>query len=138
MLSGRRDGHKGRQVAVVIQESVELETCPGATEGGPGKEREAQAHHRGVQAAELVFEPEAVPGDSGQTALIHEGKPGLEKAGRPLLIGVGAGGAGWAAGAVLCFQFGQMMSRNQFEHLMKDCVTMGHSPKSPFCLIGYG
>ena len=32
----------------------------------------------------------------------------------------------------------KMMSRNKFKHLMKDCVTMGHSPKSPFCLMSYG
>jgi hypothetical protein len=38
---------------------------------------------------------------------------------------------------VLGFQLGKKMSRNQFEHLMKDCVTMGHSPKSPFCLVSY-
>jgi hypothetical protein len=31
-----------------------------------------------------------------------------------------------------------MMSRNQFEHVMKDCVTMGHGPDSPVYLIGYG
>jgi hypothetical protein len=40
---------------------------------------------------------------------------------------------GLSAGAVLGFQFGKMMSRNNFKHLMKDCVTMAHSPKSPFC-----
>jgi hypothetical protein len=31
-----------------------------------------------------------------------------------------------------------MMSRNQFKHLMKDCVTMGHGPESPVCLVSYG
>jgi hypothetical protein len=30
----------------------------------------------------------------GQIALIHEGEPGLEKAGGPPVIGVGKGGAG--------------------------------------------
>jgi hypothetical protein len=44
---------------------------------------------------------------------------------------------GLATGAVLGFQLGKMMSRNKFEHLMKDCVRMGHSPKSPFCLVNY-
>jgi hypothetical protein len=38
---------------------------------------------------------------------------------------------------VLGFQLGKMMSRNKFKHLMKDCVTMGHSPQSPFCLVSY-
>jgi hypothetical protein len=46
--------------------------------------------------------------------------------------------SGLAAGPMLGFQLGKKMSRNQFEHLMKDCVTMGHSQKSPFCLMGYG
>lgn len=45
--------------------------------------------------------------------------------------------SGLSAGPVLGFQLGKMMSRNQFEHVMKDCVTMGHGPESPVCLIGY-
>jgi hypothetical protein len=45
--------------------------------------------------------------------------------------------SGLSAGPMLGFQLGKMMSRNQFEHLMKDCVTMGHGPESPVCLIGY-
>ena len=45
---------------------------------------------------------------------------------------------GFPASAVLGFQLAKMMSRNKFKHLMKDCVTMGHSPKSPFCLMSYG
>jgi len=44
---------------------------------------------------------------------------------------------GFPASAVFGFQLAQNMSRNKFKHLMKDCVTMGHSPKSPFCLMGY-
>jgi hypothetical protein len=43
---------------------------------------------------------------------------------------------GRTPGAVLLRQSGKMMSRNQFEHVMKDCVTMGHGPESPVCLIG--
>jgi hypothetical protein len=35
------------------------------------------------------------------------------------------------------FQLGKMMSRNHFEHVTKDCDTMGYSPESPVCLIGY-
>jgi hypothetical protein len=45
---------------------------------------------------------------------------------------------GFPASAVLSFQLAKMMSRNKFKHLMKDCVTMGHSPNSPFCLVSYG
>ena len=44
---------------------------------------------------------------------------------------------GFPAGTVLGFQLGKMMSRNKFKHLMKDCVRMGQSPKSPFCLMSY-
>jgi hypothetical protein len=43
--------------------------------------------------------------------------------------------AGRTPGAVLPLQFGKMMSRNQFEHVMKDCVTMSHGLKSPVCLM---
>jgi hypothetical protein len=39
---------------------------------------------------------------------------------------------------MLGFQLGKNMSRNQFEHLMKYCVTMGHGPESPVCLVSYG
>jgi hypothetical protein len=45
---------------------------------------------------------------------------------------------GFPASAVLGFQLAKMMSRNKLKHLMKDCVTMGHSQKSPFCLVSYG
>jgi len=45
--------------------------------------------------------------------------------------------SGLAAGPVLGFQLVKMMSRNKFKHLMKNCVTMGHGPKSPFCLVSY-
>jgi len=44
---------------------------------------------------------------------------------------------GLAAGPVLGFQLVKMMSRNKFKHLMKDCVTLGHGPDSPGCVIGY-
>jgi hypothetical protein len=40
--------------------------------------------------------------------------------------------------AMLGFQLGKMMSRNQFEHLLKYCVTMDHCHESPVYLIGYG
>jgi hypothetical protein len=26
---------------------------------------------------------------------------------------------------------------NKVKHLLKDCVTMGHSPNSPFCVMSY-
>jgi hypothetical protein len=143
-----------------------------------------KAHHRGIQAEELVFEPEFVLRGQRLAAPVHQGKQCLKEGGGALIVGVGKGGAGHRldsqmvkaleagfqagdaipqagsgrklhgeqvhqlaptgerpglpAGAVLGFQLGKMMSRNKFKHLMKDCVTMGHSPKSPFCLVSYG
>jgi hypothetical protein len=44
---------------------------------------------------------------------------------------------GLAAGAVFLLQPAKMMSRNKFKHLLKDCVTMGHSRNSPCCLMCY-
>jgi hypothetical protein len=62
MLPGGGDGHKGRQVTVVVQEGVEFETRLGAPERRPGKKRQAETHHRGVQAVELIVELEFVSG----------------------------------------------------------------------------
>ena len=184
MFPGRGDSHKGRQVAVVVQKGVELDPRFGAPKRGPGKKGQAEAHHGGVQAIELVFELELVTRSMGQAALIHEGEDGCEKTGGPPVVGVGKCRPGYGShpqvvkvgkpgfqgrhpipqagpggdlhedevhqlmptaestartpGAVLPFQSGKMMSRNQFEHVMKDCVTMGHGPDSPVCLIGYG
>jgi hypothetical protein len=45
---------------------------------------------------------------------------------------------GFPASAALGFQLAPNMSRNKFKHLLKDCFTMGHSPKTLFCLIVYG
>ena len=42
--------------------------------------------------------------------------------------------SGGSTRPVLLIKFGKSMSRNNFEHLMKYCVTMCHSPNSP-CLI---
>lgn len=45
---------------------------------------------------------------------------------------------GLPASTMLGFQLGKMMSGNQSEHTLKDCVTMSHGPEYPVCLIGYG
>jgi len=65
MLPGGGDGHKGRQVDVVVQEGVELEPRLGAPARSPGEKRQAEAHHRGVQAAKLIFELEICAGGHG-------------------------------------------------------------------------
>jgi len=184
MFLGRGDPHKGRQVAVVVQQGVKLDPRLGAPERGPGKQRQAEAHRGGVQAVELVFELELVLRSQGLATLVHRAEQRLKKGGGTVIVGVGKSGAGHrldsqmvealeaglqtgdtvpqarsgrklhgqqvhqlapagkssglSAGPVLGFQLGKNMSRNQFEHLMKYCVTMGHGPKSPFCLMGYG
>ena len=38
---------------------------------------------------------------------------------------------GGTTSPMLTVKFGKNMSRNKFEHLMKYCVTMCHSPNSP-------
>jgi len=160
---------------------MEFDPSLGAAEASPGKQGEAEAHHRGVQAEELVFEFEFVLWGKRLAAPVHHGKQRRKEGGRALAVGISKGGAGHrfdsqvveareagfhtgdaisqtrssrklhgkqvhqlaptgkrpglAAGAVLGFQLGKMMSRNKFEHLIKYCVTMGHSPNSPFCLV---
>ena len=42
--------------------------------------------------------------------------------------------SGSTARSIFTVKLGKNMSRNKFEHLMKYCVTMCHSPNSP-CLI---
>jgi len=183
MLPGRGDGHKGRQVAVVVQQGVELDPRPGAPKRGPGKQGQAEAYHGGIQAVELVFKLELVLRGQRLTAPVHRGKQRRKKGGGALVVSIGKGGtghrldsqmvealeagfqtgdaisqtrsgrklhgkqvyqlapsakrSGLSAGPVLGFQLGKMMSRNEFEHLMKDCVTMGHGPESPVCLESY-
>ena len=94
MLPGRGNGHKGRQIAAVVHQGVKLDPRLGAPKRGPGKQGEAEAHHGGIQAVELVFELELMPGSMGQAALIHVSEEGGEKIGGPLIIGIGKGRAG--------------------------------------------
>ena len=78
----------------MVQQGVQLETGLGAAERSPGKERQAKAHHGGVQAVELVFELELVLGSQGLATPVHQAKQGFKKRGGPPIIGVGKGGAG--------------------------------------------
>jgi len=41
VLPSLRDGHKGGQIAVVVQEGMEFDAALGAAEASPGKEGEA-------------------------------------------------------------------------------------------------
>jgi len=93
-LPGRRNGDKGWQVAVVIQEGMQFDAALGAAEGSPRKERQAEAHHHGVQAEELVFELEFVLRGQWLTTPGHHAEEGLEKWGGPPVVSVGKGGTG--------------------------------------------
>jgi hypothetical protein len=161
---------------------MQLDTALSAPEGRPGKQGQAEAHHRGVQTEELVFEPKFVLRGQWLTTPVHQAEEGFKKRGGPPVIGVGKRRTGYRThaqmvkiarsgfegrypipqagpgsdlhedqvhqlmptaksarrtpGAVLPLQFGKMMSRNQSEHVMKDCVTMSHGLKSPVCFIG--
>jgi len=98
----------------------------GVAKGGAGHRFNPQmveVLEPGLQAGDAI--PETGPGRELHGKQVHQLAPTGK---RP----------GLAASAMLGLQLGKMMSRNKFKHLMKDCVTMGHSPKSPFCLMGYG
>jgi hypothetical protein len=60
VLPGRSDGHKGGQVAAVIQEGMPFDSAFGAAARSPREPRQTEAHHRGVEAEELVFKLEFV------------------------------------------------------------------------------
>jgi len=96
---------------------------------GIGKRRTGyRTHAQVVKIAKSGFEgrhpiPASWPGSDLREDKVHQLMPTAKSAGR-------------TTGAVLPLQFGKMMSWNQFEPGMKDCVTMGHGLKSPVCLIG--
>jgi len=87
VLPGRGEGHKGWQIAVMVQQGLELDTALAAAAGSPGKQRQAEAHHRGVQAEELVFELEFVLRGQRLAAPIHQGKQRLKEGSGAVAIG---------------------------------------------------
>src|SRR5208337_5040964 len=60
VLPSLGEGHKGGQIAVVVQKGMQFDATLGAPEASPGKEGETKAYYRGIQAEKLVFEPEFV------------------------------------------------------------------------------
>ena len=94
MLPSLRDGHKGGQIAVVVQEGMEFDAALGAPEASPGEKGEAKAHYRGIQAEELVFEAEFVLRGQRLAALVHQRKQRLKKGGGAPVVGVTKGRAG--------------------------------------------
>ena len=118
--------------AALIHEGKEGGKKPGGPSVvGVGKRRTGYGSHpQVVQVGKPGFQgrhpiPQAVPGGYLHEDEVHQLMPTAESTGR-------------TPGAVLPLQSGKMMSRNQFEHVMKYCVTMAHGPESPGCLIGYG
>jgi hypothetical protein len=73
---------------------MQLDAALGAAEESPGKERQAEAHDRGVQPEELVVETEFMLRSQGLAAPVHQGKQRLKEGGGALVIGVAKGGAG--------------------------------------------
>lgn len=65
-----------------------------AAEGSPGKERQAEAHDRGIRAEELVFELKFVLRSQRLTASIHQAKQSFIEGGGAFIVGIGEGGTG--------------------------------------------
>ncbi len=70
VLPGLVNSHKRGKIAIVVEEDLELDAGLGLAVRSPGKERQAQLHHRGVERVELVLKLEFVRRRPGQTALI--------------------------------------------------------------------
>ena len=89
---GVRDPRKHRQIAVVIQEQVDLDCALGRHIFGPGKKAETEVNHRSVQTQQLVLEPELVTRtvelQPAQTIVEQV----LKKFPTPVLVGVGQRG----------------------------------------------
>jgi hypothetical protein len=60
-----------------------------APEGRPRKQGKAEAHHRGVQSEELVFEPEFVLRCQLLTTPVHQSEEDFKKRGGAPIAGVG-------------------------------------------------
>ena len=92
-LSGRRNGDKSRKIAIMVQEGMQLDAPFGAAKGSPGIEGKAEAHYRGVQTEQLVFELKFVLRGQRLAALVHQAKQRLIEGGGALVVGIGKSGA---------------------------------------------
>jgi hypothetical protein len=93
-LPGRRNGDKSWQIAVMVQEGMKLDATFGAAKGSPVIEGKAEAHHRGVQTEQLVFELKFVLRGQRLAAPVHQAKQRLIEGGGALVVGIGKGRAG--------------------------------------------
>jgi hypothetical protein len=84
------DDHHARQVAVVVQQAMQLHRPLGAAELRPVEQGRAEVDDRRVQAHQLVLEPELPPGRDGTVAageqLVEDGPVQLPG---PMLVGIG-------------------------------------------------
>ncbi len=79
MTPGLGNGNKGGQIAVMVEQGVDLDPGLGLSEPGPGKEAQAEADRGRVQGEELVFEPELLFGSNGLTMTVDMPEQGLEE-----------------------------------------------------------
>ncbi len=50
-----------RQIAIMVQQQMDLNGAFGSSEPGPIEQGQAQVNHRGIEAYQLVLEPEFLP-----------------------------------------------------------------------------
>jgi len=90
---GGRDVNKGREVAIVIQQGVQLDAFLGPAKLRPREHRQAQIDHRGIKRVELVLEMELLSGGQSSTAGVLFLENDFKKLRRALRIGIGQGRA---------------------------------------------
>ena len=77
----------------MIQEGRKFDAAFGAAAGSPGEQRQTEAHYRGTEAIELVFELEFVLRGQWLAAPVHQTQQRLKEEGGALVVGIGKGGA---------------------------------------------
>jgi hypothetical protein len=91
---GFAEGHKRRDITIMVKHGVHFDTGFAASERGPGENRQAQADGGGINAEQFGFETKLVAGRLGQATPVHTVKQFLEKADRSLFVGIGHRGSG--------------------------------------------
>ena len=104
---GRRHQRKDRQIAVVVQQQVQLDRAFGLPEVGPREQVQTQIDRGGVQAKQLVFETEPLLlarglGAAAIQQLKEQPPPQFTGA---MLIGIGQGALGRRGGHTQMVQF---------------------------------
>ena len=79
----------------MIQEGMKFDAAFGAAAGSPGEQRQTEAHYRGTEAIELVFELEFVLPGQRLAAPVYQTQQRLKEEGGALVVGIGKGGAGY-------------------------------------------